>query len=176
MGGKGDRPSLENRWWVDQQKIDSDGLVRPEAKYGARFFRTGEGYDQDTAQRRLTDLNLKWFDETPCEAGTWSVIETLPKQRVPAPRLEKIRAALPLPDDAIGVLVDSGEAVRAIATTLPVGERLVEIRLGRDSCFDAWVRGEWVREQSFRNFEHALRRAPHLLREYLTTTRGDPVS
>lgn len=176
MGGKGDRPSLENRWWVDQQKLDSDGLARPEAKYGARFFRTGAGYDQDTAQRRLTDLNLKWFAETPCTPGTWAVVHTLERQRVPPPRLEKIRRALPLPGDALGVLVDSGEAVRAIATTQPVGERLVEIRLGRESTFDAWVRGEWVREEAFRSFDQALRRAPHLLREYLTTARAEPLA
>lgn len=176
MGGKGDRPSLENRWWVDQQKIDSDGLERPEAKYGARFFRTGEGYQQDAAQRRLTDLNLKWFDEVACEPGVWSVLRTLEKQRVPPPRLEKIRAALRLPEGVLGVLVDSGEAVRAIATTQPVGARLVEIRLGRDSTFDAWVGGEWVREASFRTFEQALRRCPHLLREYLTTSRAEPVA
>jgi len=176
MGGKGDRPSLENRWWVDQQKIDSDGLARPEAKYGGRFFRSGDGYDQDTAQRRLTDLNLKWFDEVPCEPGVWSVVQTLEKQRVPPPRLEKIRTSLPLPKDVLGVLVDSGEAVRAIATTRPVGARLVEIRLGRDSTFDAWVRGEWVREESFRTFEQAMRRTPHLLREYLTTLRAEPIA
>ena len=176
MGGKGDRPSLENRWWVDQQKIDSDGLARPEAKYGGRFFRTGDGYDQDTAQRRLTDLNLKWFGEAPCEPGTWAVLQTLDKQRVPEARLEKIRAGLPLPADALGVLVDSGEAIRAIASTQPIGERLVEIRLGKDSTFDAWVRGEWVREESFRTFEQALRRAPRLLREYLTTARAEPLA
>lgn len=176
MGGKGDRPSLENRWWVDQQKIDSDGLLRPEAKYGARFFRSGDGYDQDTAQRRLTDLNLKWFEEAPCEPGVWAVLHTVPRQRVPPPRLEKIRGALRLPTDALGVLVDSGEAVRAIATTQPVGERLVEIRFGRESCFDAWVRAEWVREEAFRSFEQALRRAPRLLREYLTTLRAEPIA
>jgi hypothetical protein len=175
MGGKGDRPSLETRWWVDQQKIDSDGLVRPEAKYGGRFFRTGDGYDQDIAQRRLTDLNYKWFLEVECEPGVWSVIQTLSKQRVPPPRLEKIRRALSLPEGVLGVLVDSGEAVRAIATTQPVGERLVEVRLGRDSTFDAWVRGEWVREEAFRSFEQALRRAPRLLREYLMTARAEPI-
>jgi hypothetical protein len=68
-----------------------------------------------------------------------------------------------------------GEAVRAIATTQPVGERLVEVRLGRDSTFDAWVRGEWVREEAFRSFEQALRRAPRLLREYLMTARAEPI-
>jgi hypothetical protein len=175
MGGKGDRPSLENRWWVDQQKVDSDGLARPEAKYGARFFRSGEGYDQDTAQRRLTDLNLKWFDEAPCEPGAWSVVHTLSKQRVPEPRLERIRSALSLPPDALGVLVDSGEAVRAIATTRPIGARLVEIRFGRDSSFDAWVRGEWVHEVAFRTVEQALRQGPRLLTEYLTTARAEPI-
>jgi hypothetical protein len=176
MGGQGDRPSLENRWWVDQQKVDGDGLARPEAKYGKRFFRTGDGYDQDSAQRRLTDLNLKWFDEIETEPGTWAVIRTLPKQRVPEPRLEKIRRSVPLPPRVRGILVDSGESVRIIATTEAVGERLVELRLGKSSTFDAWVENEWVREIIFRNFEQALRRAPRLLREYLTTDRAAPLA
>ena len=48
----------------------------------------------------------------------------------------------------------------------------MEIRLGDDNSFDAWVRGEWVREAFFRHFHDALRRAPALLREYLTTDRA----
>src|SRR5262245_24551422 len=52
------------------------------------------------------------------------------------------------------------------------GARLVEIRLGDESSFDAWVNGEWVREVLFRNLDDALRRVPGLVREYLTTSRA----
>ena len=175
MGGQGDRPNLEGRWWIDQQKTGVPN-ERPPATFGHRFFQTGDGYDQDRAQRRLTDLNLKWFEEVDAPEGTWAMLRLLDKQRVPEERVAKIRAALPLPPHGRGVLVDSGESIRAIATGRPVGERLIEIRLGRESSFDAWVFGEWVREESFRTFEEALRKVPRLMREYLTTDRGAPIA
>jgi hypothetical protein len=90
--------------------------------------------------------------------------------------VNKVRAALPVPPDGRGILVDSGEALRAIITASPIGERLVEVRLGSESSFDAWVYGEWVREVLFRNFDEALRRVPRLVREYLTTSRGAPMT
>ncbi|HKA30323.1 MAG TPA: hypothetical protein VKH82_13155, partial [Candidatus Binatia bacterium] len=143
MGGKGDRPAgLENRWWVDQQK-DAQGHPIDRPRVPLRFFRSGMGFEQDRAQRRLTDLNLKWFAEVDGPPGSWAIIHTLEHQRVPEPRVNKVRAALPVPPEGRGVLVDSGEALRAIITTMPVGERLVEVRLGVESSFDAWVYGEW---------------------------------
>jgi hypothetical protein len=174
MGGKGDRASLENRWWVDQGK-DGQPLERPPAQFGQRFFRTGAGFDQDRAQRRLTDLNLKWFQEAQPEPGGWAVLHLLEKERFPAQRLDKIRNALPVPPKGRGVLVDSGDSVRAIITGEPVGERLVEVRLGAESSFDAWVHGEWVREALFRSFDEGLRRSPALVREYLMTSRARPL-
>jgi hypothetical protein len=171
MGGKGDRPSLENRWWVDVGK-DGRPLDRPPAKFGSRFFRSGAGFEQDRAQRRLTDLNLKWFDEVDAPPGTWGLIHALERERFPPQRLDKVKAALPLPADARGVLVDSGDSVRAIVTGVPFGARLIEVRLGPESSFDAWVDGEWVREAVFRNFDEGLRRTPALVREYLTTDRA----
>ena len=175
MGGKGDRPSLENRWWVDQTK-DGEPLVRPPALFGNTFFRTGIGFEQDRAQRRLTDLNLKWFDEARPEPGGWAVLHLLEKQRFALQRLEKVRNALPVPPKGRGILVDSGDSVRAIITGDPIGERLVEVRLGDESSFDAWVFGEWVREALFRNFDEGLRRAPSLVREYLMTARAQPIA
>jgi hypothetical protein len=176
MGGRGDRPAgLENRWWVDQQK-DAQGHLIDRPRVPLRFFRSGVGFEQDRAQRRLTDLNLKWFDEAEAPPGGWAMVHTLPNQRVPEPRVNKVRAALPVPPDGRGILVDSGEALRAIITGAPVGERLVEVRLGSESSFDAWVYGEWVREVLFRNFDDALRRGPRLVREYLTTERGVPIA
>ena len=173
MGGRGDKIGLENRWWVDQQRAaDGTPIERPKALFGHRFFRTGDGYDQDRAQRRLTDLNLKWFDEAPGPPGEWVVLRVLERERFNDKRLDRIRQAIVLPPDCRGVLADSGSAVRAIASRLPIGERLIELRLGEHCAFDAWVRSEWVREAFFRNFDDALRRAPALVREYLTTERA----
>jgi hypothetical protein len=174
MGGKGDRASLENRWWVDQGK-DGQPLERPPAQFGQRFFRTGTGFEQDRAQRRLTDLNLKWFDEAHPEPGGWAVLHVLEQERFPSQRLDKVRNALPVPPRGRGILVDSGQSVRAIITNDPVGERLVEVRLGDESSFDAWVHGEWVREALFRSFDEGLRRSPALVREYLLTSRARPL-
>jgi hypothetical protein len=173
MGGKGDAPSLENRWWVDQGK-DAKGnpVPRPPAQFGHRFFRTGDGFEQDRARLRLTDSNLKWLEESNPAPDTWAVVQVLPKERFPDRRFERVKGALKLPRGGRGVLIDSGTSVRAIITGNPSGERLVELRLGEESSFDAWVHGEWVREVLFRGFDDALRRAPHLVREYLTTSRA----
>jgi len=173
VGGKGDRPTVENRWWVDQGK-DAKGnpLPRPPAQFGHRFFRSGDGFEQDRARLRLTDSNVKWLEEAAPPAGSWAVVHVLAGERVPDARVEKVKAAFRLPPAGRGVLVDSGTSLRAIVTGDPVGERLVEVRLGEESSFDAWVRGEWVREVLFRDFDDALRRCPGLVREYLTTTRA----
>jgi hypothetical protein len=176
VGGKGDRPIVD-RWWIDQGKAARGGAPaeRPPATFGGRFFRSGAGFDQDRAQRRLTDLNLKWFDEAPGPLGSWVVVRTLGQEGFPQGRLERVKVALPIPPEGRAVLVDSGNAVRAIITGAPFAERLVEVRLGDDNSFDAWVFGEWVREALFRNFEDGLRRAPALVCEYLTTARATPV-
>ena len=56
MGGKGDRPGLENRWWVDQQK-DAHGVLIDRPRVPLRFFRSGIGFehvdDGPAAGRRL---------------------------------------------------------------------------------------------------------------------------
>jgi len=92
--------------------------------------------------------------------------------RVPEPRVNKVKAALPVPKDGRAVLVDSGDALRAIITGHPVGQRLVEVRVGRDSSFDAWVDGEWVCERAFRDADDCLRRTPRLVRDFLFRGRG----
>jgi hypothetical protein len=176
MGGKGDRPTIENRWWVDQGKDErGQPLERPPAPFGGRFFRSGQGFEQDRARLRLTDSNLKWLEENRPPVGGWSIVHMLEGERFPPAKIERVKAALPLPPGGRGVLVDSGTSLRAIVTGDPVGERLVEIRLGEESSFDAWVHGEWVREALFRDFEQAIRRIPPLLHEYLCTSRATPL-
>lgn len=173
MGGKGDRPSLENRWWVDQGKDTRDGGgPRPPAPFGRRFFRSGDGFEQERARLRLTDSNLKWLTEASPPPDAWALVRPVAGERTPDGRIERVKNALKLPRGARGVLVDSGNALRAVITGDPPGERLVEVRLGEESSFDAWVGGEWVREALFRSFDEGLRRAPGLVREYLTTRRA----
>lgn len=175
MGGKGDRPVID-RWWVDQGK-DAKGnpIPRPPAQFGGRFFRTGEGFEQERARIRLTDSNLKWLEEGSPPVDGWTLVRMLPGERFPDGKIERVKGAFKLPRGGRGVLIDSGDSLRAIITANPPGERLVELRLGDESSFDAWVLGEWVREALFRNFEDALRRAPALVREYLTTSRATPM-
>ena len=173
MGGKGDRPTVENRWWVDQGKdAKGDPIPRPPATFGGRFFHTGTGFDQDRARLRLTDLNLKWFEEANPPVGGWAMVHVLPREHFSPAKLERVKAALRVPPAGRGVLIDSGPSLRAIMTGEPLGERLIEIRLGGDFSFDAWVRGEWAREAFFRGFDDALRRLPPLVRTYLTTDRA----
>lgn len=179
MGGKGDRPAgLENRWWIDQDKANKgEPTPRPPAQFGNSFFRTGAGYEQNQAQRRLTDLNLKWFAEAPePDAQRWSTLFMLgPEHRFSPRKTEKVRNLIIVPPQGHGVLIDSGISLRAIIANNARRERLIELRLGRDSSFDAWVQGEWVREVIFRDFDDALRRAPRFVRQYLTTNRAEPL-
>jgi hypothetical protein len=174
VGGKGDRPTVENRWWVDQGKAPRDGapIERPPPQFGKVFFRSGDGFEQDRARLRLTDSNLKWLEEANPPADGWTYVQVLAGERSPESRIERVKGAVRLPPGGRGVLVDSGVSLRAIVTATPSGERLLELRLGDDSSLDIWVHGEWVREVSFRGFDDALRRAPALVREYLTTARG----
>ena len=51
---------------------------------------------------------------------------------------KKTRRFLRLRPWALGVLVDSGVSIRANATGDPPGERIVELRLSKESPFDAW--------------------------------------
>src|SRR5512145_3446749 len=137
MGGKGDRPTVENRWWVDQGK-DAKGvpIPRPPAQFGHRFFRTGDGFEQERARIRLTDSNLKWLEEANPPPDGWVLVRMFSDQQVPEGRIERVKKMLPLPRGGRGVLVDSGNALRAIITGHPSGERLVEVRLGEESSFD----------------------------------------
>ena len=178
MGGKGDRPTVENRWWVDQGKEARGGgpVERPPPAFGKVFFRSGDGFEQDRARLRLTDSNLKWLEETNPPANEWAYVQVLEGERTPDARIERVKGAFRLPPGGRGVLVDSGVSLRAIVTASPPGERLLELRLGDDASLDVWVHGEWVREAVFRGFDDALRRAPALVREYLTTDRGASIA
>ncbi len=170
------KPAVENRWWVDSgAKKDRGGGGRAPAEppadgtgpiIGKRFFDVGAGFDQDRAQKQLTDSNLNLIREANPSEGTWAYMCMI-EDKSPPERLAKVKRMLRLPKWARGVLVDAGTSIRAIATGDPVGENIVELTLGSQSSFDAWAHGEWVREKVFRNRERALREGSRLLVRYL---------
>lgn len=171
--GEERKPAVENRWWVDSgAKEQRGGSARAPADHegqpivGERFFKVGFGFDQDRAQKNLTDSNLNLIREGNPSQGTWAYL-SLAGDASPPERLSKVKRMLRLPKWARGVLVDAGTSIRAIATGEPVGERIVELTIGSQSSFDAWARGEWVREKVFRSRERALREGSGLIVRYL---------
>ena len=160
-------PSNENRWWVDQGK--NRERAKPEerqAPAGAQFFRSVEGYDQEQAREHLTNLNVKLLAQANPVPGEWAYLPLM-GERSPAREIEKIKRALPLPPNAIGVLVDSGLSLRAIVTGMIPQERILEFNFIEEASFDCWIRGEWVREAVFKDKYALLQKAPDLLRQYL---------
>lgn len=167
------KPAVENRWWVDSG-TNKDRRSPPRAEpekdggpiIGQRFFDVGLGFDQDRAQKQLTDSNLNLIREANPSEGTWAYLCMI-EDTSPPERLAKVKRMLRLPKWARGVLVDAGTSIRAIATGEPVGENIVELTIGSQSSFDAWADGEWVREKVFRNRERALREGSRLIVRYL---------
>jgi hypothetical protein len=157
----------ENRWWVDHGK--SRERAKPEerqAPAGAQFFRSVEGYDQEQARENLTDLNVKLLTQANPAPGEWAYLP-LVEEQCPAKEIDRIKRALPLPPGARGVLVDSGKSLRAIVTGAPLNERILEFNFIDEASFDCWIRGEWVREEVFKDKQQLLQQAPHLLQLYL---------
>jgi hypothetical protein len=160
-------PGNENRWWVDQGK--NRERARPEerqAPAGAQFFRSVEGYDQEQARENLTDLNVRLLTQANPTPGEWAYL-SLVEEQSPQKEIDRIKRALPLPPAARGVLVDSGKSLRAIVTGTPLNERILEFNFIDEASFDCWIRGEWVREEVFKDKHQLLHQAPHLLQLYL---------
>jgi hypothetical protein len=172
---KKDKPTVENRWWAEigqkrerernRDQAPAETPERPPA--GHKFFRIAEGYDQDRARTTLTDQNLRLLGEVQPQPGEWTHVPLL-KSRHPRREIERIKHVLDLPPYARGVIVDSGRTVRLLVTGTPVGERLLELALVDQPSFDAWVRGEWVREELYRDPQQGLNRFRRLIRRYLS--------
>jgi len=166
------KPAVENRWWVDagaKKRVRAGAGPEPTEKapiVGDRFFAVGRDFDEDRAQKRLTDSNLNLIGEANPTEGSWAYL-SLAGDTSPPERLAKVRRMLRLPKWARGVLVNAGTSIRAIATGDPIGDRIVELTIGSQSSFDAWSSGEWVREKVFRSRERALREGSGLIVRYL---------
>jgi hypothetical protein len=142
-----------------------EGSVLPNLP-GAKFFEIGMGFDQERARANLTDSNLNLLREgNPPENG-WGYLQTTP-EKTSEEFLARVKKAFRLPAGSRGLLVDSGTSLRVILSGTPVGERLVEVLLGKDSSFDAWREGNWVKEAYARGREKALRDFPRMARLFL---------
>jgi len=164
---------LQERWWVDQGKPRERARPAPaEVIAGASFYKIAEGYSQDVARKRLTDLNLKLLQEGNPPPDGWATLELTP-DRFPAKKADQIKAMVQLPPGGRALAIDSGVSLRVILTGDPPGERLLELRFGEESSFDAWIRGEWVYEALFDRLKAALKAAPAFIQEYLHAS-ADP--
>jgi hypothetical protein len=166
-------PTVENRWWVDsgtglarRRSAGADAESRPRPIVGERLFRVGRDFDQDRARARLSESHLDLLREgNPPENG-WAYL-AMTNERSRDDLVARVKQLVRLPRGARAVMVDSGVSLRIIATGRTIGERFVEITLGGESSFDAWVRGEWVHERVFRSRERALREASGVLQRFL---------
>ena len=163
---------VETRWWIDTGKGSGkrgSGRPRPSSEeriLGESIFAVGQGFDEDRARSELSDSSMSLIRDANPEPGEWGYL-SLVESRAKPEQLEKTRKFLKLPPSALGVLVDSGISIRAIATGDPPGEKVVELRLGKESSFDAWNEGEWVQERVFRDRHRALREGTRLISLYL---------
>jgi hypothetical protein len=89
------------------------------------------------------------------------------EERFSQKTLERIKDTVALPPGGRALAVDSGVSLRVILTGQPSGERLVELRFGEESSFDAWVDGEWVDEALFGRLQEALKAAPAFVAKHL---------
>jgi hypothetical protein len=159
-------PTVANRWWVDTDET-AEPVRGERPAVGSRFFDIGYAFDQERAKHRLTDINLKFLDEVRPDRDEWRLVRLVAGESVPVAQIERCKRRLPLPPGARGVVLDSGRSVRFIMTGDPVGERVLEFTLGEESSFDCWIRGDWVREESFRDLDDALHHAPPIIAHYL---------
>jgi hypothetical protein len=168
QGKPGDEgKAVTDRWWVDSGEKRREPAKRPSGPVGSRFYRTAEGFDQEAARARLTDLNMKLLVEANPPEGGWGYVQ-LAETAYPERERERIIALVALPAYARGAFIDSGRSVRVLVTGTPIGERILELALGDAPSFDCWVMGDWVREAVYEDVEVAVKSLRAFIEEFLS--------
>jgi len=149
----------ETKWWIDRRAVkERDKAAAPVKgiieKWAVELL---ENYNQDEAAKNLVDINMKIFRELKVEPGQWGYY-SLDIGKYPPDKLEKIKAALPLPPGARGIVIDAGFSVRVMITGEPVGERYVDINFVDAPSLDYWVKSQLIEERVFSNIGEALKR------------------
>ena len=163
-------PAVKDRWWVETGDKRRERAAQPVVQappVGAKFYRSGIGFNQETARSRLTDLNLKLLTQANPAEGDWGYVQ-LAETTHPERDRERIKEQVALPRYARGVLVDCGRSVRILVTGTPIGQRILDLTLGDNPSFDCWIDGEWVREQLFRDSRAALGALRRYIPQYLS--------
>lgn len=168
----GDDKAVKDRWWVDfggKDNVKAAPVVAPVAAppVGQKFYRAAQGFEQEAARARLTDLNQKLLVEANPDLGQWGYVQLVDRP-LPVKEAEQIRSAIELPGYARGAFIDSGRSVRLLVTGTPVGERVLELALTREPSFDCWIQGEWVKEELFKDRKRALRAFKDYIAQYLS--------
>jgi len=161
----------ETKWWIDRRAVkDRDKAATPVKGIIEKWaFELLENYNQDEAAKNLVDINLKIFRELNVEPGQWGYY-SLDIGKYPPDKLEKIKAALPLPPGARGIVIDAGFSVRVMITGEPVGERYVDINFVDTPSLDYWVKSQLIEERVFSNIGEALKRIRPDLPSYVIPT------
>ncbi len=167
MAERNKKAPKDEAWWVEvNKKRERAKPAEREAPIGKSFFSSVEDYDQVQAEKNLTDLNLKLLSDAHAEPGVWSYLALLEKKSSQR-EIDKIKRAVPLPENARGVIVDSGLSLRAIVTDTSDHGVLMEFNFIAEASFDCWIRNEWVCEKVFKGKHELLRRADRLLKKYM---------
>jgi len=163
-----DSPAVKDRWWVETgDKRRERAATPPPTPVGSKFYRSGIGFNQETARSRLTDLNLKLLMQANPPEGGWGYVQ-LAETTFPEHERERIKEQVAVPRYARAVLVDCGRSVRILLTGTPLGQRILDLTLGDNPSFDCWIDGEWVREQLFRDSRSALAALRRHIPDYLS--------
>jgi hypothetical protein len=165
-------PAVKDRWWVEtadkrRERRERAAAAPPPTPVGSKFYRSGIGFNQETARSRLTDLNLKLLMQANPPDGGWGYVQ-LAETTFPERERERIKEQVALPGYARAVLVDCGRSVRILLTGTPLGRRILDLTLGDNPSFDCWIDGEWVREQLFRDSRSALGALRRYIPQYLS--------
>jgi len=158
----------ETKWWIDRRAVkERDKAAAPVKGIIEKWaFELLENYNQDEAAKNLVDINMKIFRELNVEPGQWGYY-SLDIGKYPSDKLEKIKAALPLPTGARGIVIDAGFSVRVMITGEPVGERYVDINFVDAPSLDYWVKSQLIEERVFSNIGEALTRIRPELPRYV---------
>jgi hypothetical protein len=160
----------ETKWWIDRRAVkERDKSAAPPVRGIIEKWAVDllENYNQDEAAKNLVDINLKIFKELKVEPGQWGYY-SLDIGKYPPDKLEKIKAALPLPPGARGIVIDAGYSVRVMITGEPVGERYVDINFVDAPSLDYWVKAQLIEERVFGSVGEALKRIRPDLLSYMT--------
>jgi hypothetical protein len=163
-------PALdESKWWIDRGPAgkEREKTATPEKGIIEKWaYNLLKNYNQDQAAKNLVDINSKLLQGLAAAPGEWGYY-SLEIGTYPPEKLAKIKAALPLPANSRGLVIDAGYSIRVIVTAEPPGSRFVDINFTDQPSLDFWVNGQLIAERVYSNIGEALKRIRGDLPRYI---------